>query len=316
MKTPEIFDLATQIGIDNDPRGRKRVGEELEKHERDYKELPEKKKKEYDLEKLTNPYADSGMHFVDSREINRILAGIDIEPAEILLANQLAEQGRRIDLVIGHHPMGKALATLSEVMEMQADIWADQGIPENIAEGILQDRMAQVTRRVAPENHSRPVDAAKLLNIPLINIHTPADNCVWKYLDNYIKEKAPRTVGDIVESLKEIPEYFEATKLNAGPVVFAGNERSRSGKIVIDMTGGTSASEKIYEKLSQFGIGTIVTMHMAEQSREEAVKHFINVVIAGHYASDSLGMNLILDGIEKRGIEIIPCSGLIRHSRT
>jgi len=41
----------------------------------------------------------------------------------------------------------------------------------------------------------------------------------------------------------------------------------------------------------------------------------LNVVVAGHCPSDSLGMNLFLDELEKRGIEIITCSGLIRVSR-
>ena len=41
----------------------------------------------------------------------------------------------------------------------------------------------------------------------------------------------------------------------------------------------------------------------------------MNIVIAGHMASDSLGMNLWLDELEKRGIEIVPCGGLIRVSR-
>jgi len=41
----------------------------------------------------------------------------------------------------------------------------------------------------------------------------------------------------------------------------------------------------------------------------------LNVVIPGHISSDSLGVNLFLDELEKRGIKIIPCSGLIRVSR-
>jgi len=32
-------------------------------------------------------------------------------------------------------------------------------------------------------------------------------------------------------------------------------------------------------------------------------------------SSDSIGMNLFLDELEKKGIEIIPCSGMIRVSR-
>jgi hypothetical protein len=39
------------------------------------------------------------------------------------------------------------------------------------------------------------------------------------------------------------------------------------------------------------------------------------VVIAGHISSDSLGMNLFLDELEKKGIKIIPAAGLIRIPR-
>jgi hypothetical protein len=39
------------------------------------------------------------------------------------------------------------------------------------------------------------------------------------------------------------------------------------------------------------------------------------VIIAGHMSSDSIGVNLFLDEIEKKDIEIIPCSGLTRFSR-
>jgi hypothetical protein len=54
---------------------------------------------------------------------------------------------------------------------------------------------------------------------------------------------------------------------------------------------------------------------MSEEHRKEAEKYHINVVITGHMASDSLGMNLLLDEIEKQGIEIVPISGLIRIKR-
>jgi hypothetical protein len=56
-------------------------------------------------------------------------------------------------------------------------------------------------------------------------------------------------------------------------------------------------------------------MHVSEDHKKEAEAANINLVIAGHMSSDSLGMNLFLDELEKRGIEIIPCSGLIRVKR-
>ena len=83
----------------------------------------------------------------------------------------------------------------------------------------------------------------------------------------------------------------------------------------IDFTGGTEGSPKIYEKMAQAGIGTVIGMHISEEHKKEAEAANINIVIAGHISSDSLGVNLFLDELEKQGIEIIPCSGLIRVKR-
>ncbi|MFA6963442.1 MAG: NGG1p interacting factor NIF3 [Patescibacteria group bacterium] len=317
MKIKEIFELAIQIGIDNDPRGRKKIEKILAKRKEEFDELPEKKKKEYDLDRLTNPYSDTNIQFVPdmNKEVKTVLVGIDADPSEILLANELNKQGRKIDLIIGHHPIGKSLANLGDVMDMQIDVMEQEGVPGNIAEKIMEERISQIGRSVAPVNHYQSADTAKLLNIPLVNIHTPADNSVFKYVKEIMDKKKPETVGEIVDLLKEIPEYAEGMRLAMGPVVFSGSEKSRAGKILLGMTGGTGGSEKIYEKLGQYGIGTVIDMHIGEKHREEAAKHYINVVIAGHMASDSLGLNIIMDELEKRGVEIIPCSGFIRHSR-
>ena len=57
-------------------------------------------------------------------------------------------------------------------------------------------------------------------------------------------------------------------------------------------------------------------MHVSEEHKKEAEAANVNVVIAGHISSDSIGMNIFLDELEKQGIEMIPCSGLIRIKRT
>ncbi len=317
MNIKEIFDLAIATGIDNDPRGQKEVKFLLDSARKDYKELPKKKQLEYDQDKFDNPYSDSRILFGDdTKEIKRVLVGVDIGTEEVLLARELEREGKKIDLIIAHHPEGKALADLHEVMDIQTAVLSRAGVPENIGEGVLRERLEQVWRNISPVNHYKAVDAAKLLNIPIINVHTPADNCVWKFVDEYLSKKSIRTVGEIVDALKEIPEYKQAIEYHSGPCIFAGDERARAGKIVISgMTGGTSGSEKIYERMSHYGIGTEVAMHIREEDRTEAVKHYINVVIAGHIASDSLGLNIIMDKLEKNGIEIISCSGYIRYSR-
>lgn len=317
MNIKQIYDLAIQTGIDNDPRGRKKIEKILKKREEEFSDLPEKKKKDYDKSRLTNPYSDTNIQYMPNKdvEVKTAMVGIDIDPAEILLANEMRKNGKKIDLVISHHPIGKSLANLADVMDMQVDILEREGVPGNIAEKIMEERISQVNKNLAPINHYQTVDAARLLDIPLMNIHTPGDNSVYTFLEERMKKEKLETVGEIIDFLKKIPEYAEATKLGIGPTIFSGGERSRAGKIILGMTGGTGGSEKIYEKLGQYGIGTVVDMHIGEKHREEAAKHYINVVIAGHMASDSLGLNIVVDKLEEKGIEIIPCSGFIRHSR-
>jgi putative NIF3 family GTP cyclohydrolase 1 type 2 len=146
--------------------------------------------------------------------------------------------------------------------------------------------------------------------------HTIADNLVYQFVKKEIEKENPETVEELISLLKKIPEYREAVGLGAGPTIFVGKPDRHCGKIAVtELTGGTSGSKDIYERMSHFGIGTIVSMHIDEEYKKEAEKHHINVVVAGHMASDSLGMNLFLDEIQKKNIEIIPCSGLIRISR-
>ena len=119
-----------------------------------------------------------------------------------------------------------------------------------------------------------------------------------------------------MDVLKDIPEYREAMKGKAGPIIYSGVEHNRTGKIAaFDITGGTEPSNLVYERLASAGIGTIISMHANEENRKACVKNHMNMVVAGHMSSDSLGMNLLLDAIEKKGVNIIPCSGLIRVRR-
>jgi putative NIF3 family GTP cyclohydrolase 1 type 2 len=202
-------------------------------------------------------------------------------------------------------------------MNMHADILHKWGVPINIAEAISEPRIKEVSRKVLPQNHARAVDAARLLNIPFMSIHTPADNHVNDYLQKSFDRRKPEKVGDIIKILEDIPEYKDASKVSRGPVIFAGSKEKRSGKIFVDMTGGTEGAIESLEKLAQSGVGTIVGMHMSEEHYKNAEKYHINVVIAGHISSDTLGLNLIFDEVEKKigKLDIIGCSGFKRVKR-
>lgn len=315
MNISEIYNLAIQMGIAADPRGKDGVAKSLKRTQKKYDKLSDAEKKDFDSESLTNPYADTRIHFGDpNTEVKTVMVGIDMEEPEIMLG---AMSQDKVDLIIGHHPTGKALAALDEVMNLQADLMAAYGVPINVAEGVMANRIKEVARSLSPVNHMRPVDIAKRVNMPLMNIHTPADNLVFRFLQDLMDAEKPETVGEVVDLLKTIPEYHEAGKNNAGPVIFSGLPENRAGKIVaFDITGGTSGAKELYPELVKAGVGTVIGMHMKDESREEAIKNHLNVVIAGHISSDSLGMNLFLDKLEEKGIKIIPLSGLIRVTRT
>jgi putative NIF3 family GTP cyclohydrolase 1 type 2 len=314
MTTKEIYKLAVDLGIKSDLRGKDQVLKYLKRQKDKFDKLRKEEQESFDQGKLSNPYSDTRI-LVDNnkKDVKKIIVGIDAEGAELLLAKDL-----QADLVISHHPEGVGLADLHSVIDLQAEVLAMYGLPINIAESITKLRVSEVGRSVSGANHNRFVDMAKILKLDYMCTHTIADNLGAKFLFDLIKkeEKNLEYVEDVLNLFNKIPEYAEAKKIKAGPMLFTGSPDSRCGKIVItEFTGGTSGSKDVYEKMSQYGIGTVIGMHMHEEHRKEAEKHHINVIIAGHMASDSLGMNLFLDEIEKKGVEVVPLGGLIRIKR-
>lgn len=311
MDILQIYNLAIKMGINADPRPKTRINKILAQAKKKYKNLKGLRREIFDRERLTNPYADTRILFgKGEKPIRKVLSGVDIGSGEILIAREL-----KADLVIAHHPQGIALAGLDGVMALQADLLASYGVPINIAESLIEERMSEVARGIAPINHQRGVDLARLANMPLLCVHTPCDNQVYQAVNKKIVQAGKRleTVGDIIDLLYTFPEYKEAGKLGAGPVIFAGKRARRCGKITLtEITGGTEGNKEIFKYMAAAGIGTVIGMHMSEPNRREAEKYHINVIIAGHIASDSIGINVFLDELAKKGIKIIPCSGLIR----
>jgi hypothetical protein len=313
----DFYEKAVQVGISNDPRGKRSVSASLKRARKKYENLKGREKDLFDRESLKNPYSDTRILFGKGTEnIRTVIMGIDMEVGEVLLADSLKTKGEKIDLILSHHPEGSAIATLYDVMAMQSDILSKYGVPINIAENLMDNRMREVERRLMPLNHARAVDAARLVGIPFMCIHTPADNMVVSYLQASFDSKKPDTLGDIIGLLQDIPEYKEAAKNGSGPKILLGSNERSAGKIFVDMTGGTEGAKDIFGSLATSGINTIVCMHLSEEHRKEAEKQNLNVVIAGHISSDNLGFNLLLDKvIGKNKIKIIECSGFRRIKR-
>lgn len=316
LKLGEIYRFAVELGIKRDPRGQDGVKEILLEAKKEYGALEGKEKKFFDKEKLSNPFADTRILYgKEDIEVRSLIAGIDVESPELILVDRLREKGSKIDLCVAHHPEGRALASLADVMKVQADIWAGVGVPVNVGDALIGERMGEVRRSLLPQNHRRAVDVAKLLDIPFMCIHTPADNLVTDYLTRLLERKKPKRVGEVIDLLLEEEEYQIAAAEGTGPTLLVGDKKARAGEFLVDMTGGTEGPPGAIEKLAQAGVGTIVAMHMGDKLRKEAERLHINVIIAGHIASDSIGINILLDSLESRGVATAAFSGLERVRR-
>ena len=311
MKLKEIYELFISTGIKNDPRGEKEVNDLLNERKKEYNKLSDEEKEYFDKETLTNPYGDTRILYgTGEEEIKSLIAGIDVDTGEIILGKQLG-----FDLIFSHHPRGIAFLNLPDVMKLQEDALMHHGIPINISQKMMAKRISEVDRALTPQNAYRVVDSARLLNQLFMCCHTPADNSVQRFLTELFNKEKPKYLKDVIDLLLTIPEYKQAKKMGFGPKIFSGDLKSKAGKVVIDMTGGTEGAKELMKKHADAGIGTIVGMHFSEDHKKEAEENYINLVVAGHMSSDSIGVNLLLDQVEKVGVKVESFSGLIRVKR-
>ena len=317
MKLKHIYECFIREGIKADPRHPGQIQKVLQDKRKEHGRRKAAARKFFDSEALRNPYADLRiLHGDPQGEVKRMLVGIDIDVGELVMADRMAQKGEGFDLVLAHHPKGVALAGLDDVMRLQTDLLVNLGVQESIANDLMGRRIQEVARDLHSANHARVVDAAKLLNIPLMCCHTPADNHVTRYLQKLVDSRKPKTLEQIIRLLMQEPEYRHAATLQAGPQILIGKTKSKAGKVFVDMTGGTEGSKDVFARLSQLGVQTLLGMHYSQEHFRRIKSEHINVVNAGHIASDNLGMNLILDRLtQKADITIVCCSGFRRFKR-
>jgi len=319
MKLKDFFSRAVEIGMESDPRGKKHLDKMLQKQKDKMKKLEGKERELFDEERTWNPYSDSRIiNGSGNEDVQVLMVGIDIETQEVLLADRLREKGQKIDALFIHHPEGRALADLEKVMPLQVDLLALHGVPVNHTEAQMHPRMERIWRAIHADNLFRTERAAELLGIPAFCCHTITDNLVWRFMEEQICKKEHDDLQSIVNAIGDMPEYKYYAKKGNPPIIVNGSGSSRPGKIAAtEFTGGTNGPEEFLEEQSRAGIGTILTMHVTEKTLEEAKKHHVNMIQCSHMASDSMGINLLLDKMTKheKKLDVVEASGFVRVKR-
>jgi putative NIF3 family GTP cyclohydrolase 1 type 2 len=317
MKLNDLFRRAIEAGIDADPRGRTGVQEALEREKKEYDALSERDKQWFNTDRLWNPFTDTNLFNGDhDTDVKRIAVGVDCDNSELLLIHELNRMGRGIDALVAHHPAGRNM-DFHRVMGVQVDMLEEWGIPITKAEALMNARMAEVHRGILPSNTRRHITTAQLLNVPFMSLHSPADVLVQGHVQRTVDAAKPRTVGDVIDLLTDsYEEYLTARKMQEAMDIFAGAKKNRCGKVVVKMAGGTQGPTAQFEAMAAAGIGTVVCMHLRDDAVKEAEKHNINVLVAGHMASDSIGLNLLIAAVDPAGeLDVLPISGFIHVNR-
>ena len=246
---------------------------------------------------------------VEGENIKKVLIGIDMETPELLLAKQLG-----FDCVVSHHPKADScVVDFAEVMDVQIERMVKSGVPINKAQKALKKMQASIDLGRHASNYDRVSSAARLMKMPYLNIHIPADfiteEIVQSRLDIAFNTKPKTKLQDIIEELNSWEYYIGKV---AQPVIRVGAPNDYAGKIEVLMAGGTNGGVDVYKSYFEAGVGTIIAMHVPEDvKRAVAEQNIGNIIIAPHMPSDSIGLLEIVKVWREQGFEVTCMSGIV-----
>jgi putative NIF3 family GTP cyclohydrolase 1 type 2 len=243
--------------------------------------------------------ADSAV-YVKGEGIEKVLFGVDAGVPELLLAKSLG-----YDAVIAHHPMGgTAILNFSEVFKRHIPQMIEGGVPRSEAEKAVSKKLSDLTIDAHSRNYNHAVDVANLLKIPYMNIHTPLDEIGRRVMSQKIEERVngESKVKDVVETLQELNEFRNAaTKIE----IRVGKPDNKAGKVIVSHGAGTNGGYEIAKTYFTHGFGTVIYIHVGLSDLEKLrAENAGNLIITGHMASDSVGINPFVHELENRGITV------------
>ncbi len=247
------------------------------------------------LANMSNIPADSAIH-IDGNNIKKVLLTIDADPAIIMLAK---EPG--YDAVIAHHPIGKSLLNFHKVFDRHIQYMLSYGVDEELAIKAVNALKQKVMLRTHTSIYTHTIAVAEMLDMPLLNIHLPCDELmrlkIIDVLDNIEK------VSDIINNIKKIPEFANA---DTEPLVVYGDADNKVNRYAIVIAAGTNGGAEIAKLYFVADIDTVVYLHISNEEIAKLKASTIdgNLVILGHLAGDSLGLNIFADVLEKEGLEV------------
>jgi hypothetical protein len=264
---------------------------------------------------------DSGIH-VPGENIKKLIFTMDANVGLIHMAKDLG-----FDAVVCHHPCG-VLLHRGEVYRKHVDLLEKQGVPRESVINTLGEYFDTAVRRIenkrfrmlyyeSPNQTVLEVDAARLLNIPFMNIHNLFDEQGRRILQEKIDQAASKnphwTLADVLHLIDMFPEArYARDEYGISPMISIGQPDSEASKVVF-VHGALSAPDpKIVRFYWENGFKTVVALHMGFEGLERLkTESQGNLVLTGHFLGDSLGMTPFIRSLRENGLEVVCMGGII-----
>jgi len=264
---------------------------------------------------------DSGIH-VSGRNIRKMIFTMDANVGLLHLAKE-----RGFDALVSHHPCG-VLFRRGEVYRRHIDLIELHGISRAKAVEVLGKTIDLAVQRIenhrfrmlyseSPNQTVLEVDAARLLNLPFLNVHNPLDELGRRILQTKIDETMspkPRfKLKDILNLIEELPEARYALKeYGISPRIWIGDPDAEALRVAFVHGALSSPSAEIVKFYWSQGIQTVIALHgeFEELEKLKAIRRG-NLILTGHFLGDSIGMTPFIRALRASGLEVSCMGGII-----
>ena len=250
---------------------------------------------------------DCAIYYAGTR-ISHVLMGIDVGAAELFMARQLGYHA-----VIAHHPAGYA-GPFWEVYHLHVDQMISAGIPAEVAEETVAARIAGFQAASQRENYDHVASVARLLEMPFLNIHSPLDEVgrriMQRAVDEQLARKPGSTVADVRDALLQLPEYAAArTQMQ----VLLGAWDAPAGRLVVSHGAYTNGGYAVARAYFTHGVQTLCCIHFPLEDAQRLAREGVqgNILVMGHIAGDSVGINPYVAHLREDGLEVTTFSGIL-----
>jgi hypothetical protein len=265
--------------------------------------------------------ADSGIHH-PGKNLKKIIFTMDANVGLIHLAKGLGFDG-----VVVHHPIG-VLLHQGEVYRRHIDIIESHGISRQTATEALGNSIDRMVRSSwnkrfrmlhseSPNNTVLETDAARLLDIPFMNIHNLFDEQGRRLLQEKLDAAARITpdwrLKDVLSLIEELPEARKAKDAyGISPVIFIGNPDAEASKVVFVHGALSAPHPEIIQFYWKHGFKTVVVLHNEFENLEKLRSNANgNLILTGHFLGDSIGMTPFIRALREKGMEVVCMGGII-----